>query len=413
MALDFYYALLLPANQTAGVLLRVGELAAAPLEGRSELALPDGGRIRVPFPSPIHEGKTIPLGPGTRVRLDTILTFPLEGPMQAPPGPEPPVLAHRLRVRLWIYIGQRYAKVVFSAADDRASRLLAGSKAIRTWLWRLLEDCQGFAGVLDTDGEQLHLLPDLQTCVDPLDVGDYFGPGQVFDVDRWAQDLLELEVRPVEPPVVDLGPDEDVGAVRLPLNHLENAFGPWHGPIPPRYHRTFEEKPFDRCDYCHRPLLEPDTEYAIVKLHFEGELRQEMVMCSACGEEMQESYSQESQQAMERIFSRVPLHQRLRLASGRARDRLARMTERCLLCSKLVEEVSGYAEYAHCQASELVYHVFPAIICDGCMVRVNDALSDKTKDEWRRFYDEHYGFPPAGWPARERVEDELPVWIAL
>lgn len=406
MALDFYYALLLPAGQAGKVLLRVSELAADPPAGSTDLALPHGDRIKVPFPSWHGKREKVRLDPGTRVRLDTTLSFPLEAAAQPSP-------AHRLRVRLWIYMGQRYVKIVFFAADDRTSRLLAGSKTIRAWLWRLLEDCQGLAGVLDTDSEQLHLLPDLQTCVDALDVTDYFGPGQSFDVDRWAQDLLELEVRPAEPPVVDLGPDQEAGAVRLPQEHIESAFGPWHGPIPTRYHRTFAEAPFDRCDYCYKPLLEPDTEYAIVKLHVEGELRQEMVMCSDCGEEMQKRYSQESQQAMERIFSQVPLPQRLRLASGRTGDRLARMTERCLLCNTAAEEAPGYAEYAHCLANELIYQLFPAIICDTCMVRVNDALSEKTKDEWRRFYDEHYGFPPAGRPARERVEGELPVWMAL
>jgi hypothetical protein len=186
----------------------------------------------------------------------------------------------------------------------------------------------------------------------------------------------------------------------------------WRRPLPERYHRTFEETPFDACDFCHKPLLVPGARYAIIKLYSEDELRQELAICTDCGGTLRDGYSAESQQAIEAVFGRVPFARRLRQALDESLDPFEQMTRRCLLCHTPRGQARSHVEYADCEAGEMVYAIYPFAVCETCQVSVYDALSDQTKEIERRFFDEHFGFPPPGSPALER-QPELPAWIVL
>jgi hypothetical protein len=186
----------------------------------------------------------------------------------------------------------------------------------------------------------------------------------------------------------------------------------WRRPLPERYQRTFEETPFDACDFCHKPLLLPGTRYAIIKLYDQGELRQELAICADCGATLGGGYSVESQQAIEAVFARIPFALRLRQALDESLDPFEQMTDHCLLCQTPREQARSHVEYADCEAGEMVYAVYPFAICETCQVSVYDTLSDQTKEIERRFFDEHFGFPAPGSPALER-QPEMPAWIVL
>jgi hypothetical protein len=86
-------------------------------------------------------------------------------------------------------------------------------------------------------------------------------------------------------------------------------------------------------------------------------------------------------------------------------ERLDAMTRTCLLCNGEKARASRYVEYAMCEADELITQLYPFVICEDCTLRLYDALSTRTKDDFRGFYDRHFGFPPGGSPARELAYD--------
>jgi hypothetical protein len=407
VGLDCSFGLYFPAEKVGPVLLEIARLAAGPAGRRTNLVLPDGCMVTVPFSSWLGEGKTIPLLPVSRVRLDVSLRFPpaAEDPDNKPVGP--------VAIRLWVYMGHEHAGFVFFPPGPRTGRLLVESDSIHRTLARLLERHGGIVGMLDDiDHDTSYLLPDLRRRIDLPELTPYYDANQGIDVDPWLEALLRPEAHPTLPPCVP--PPEKVDDLTdEAMRTLETMLGSSREPVPARYQRTFEERPFDTCDFCGAPLLVPGRRYTVIKLYSAGELRQEMALCSGCGRELRKGYSAESEEAMAQIFAQVPVARRAMVAADEGADRMEKLAGRCVLCDLPREEAKTHVEYALCEANEIVYSFHPFAVCDDCIVRIYDALSQKTKDAERRFYDDHFGFPPPGTPSLERVPERLPVWVPL
>jgi hypothetical protein len=398
IGLEFTFDLYFPVEKTGNVLLDIVELADGAAEHRTHLVLPDASMVTVPFGSSYQDGTITPLAPGDKIRLDLFLNFPQHDAEY---------------IRLWLFMGERHVKFTFFAPSAHACSLFVESSWLQDQLSRLLARHEGILGLLDVDADVSYLLPDLKRGLVCPNILDYYGPDlNVLDVDRWVADLGKLEKIPVPPPAVLVDGQKRNDPEQSLLKALESVLGTWREPVPQRYHRTFEEKPFDTCDFCGKPLLAPGIDYLVTKFFRQDELVQEMVVCLDCGKEMQKTYSAESAQAIQRFFSRLSLVRRLQIVANNEFNRLGAMTARCCLCDAPKEKVTHYVEYAHCVGTEVVYHVYPAMLCEDCILQANELLSKETRERWRRFYDEHFGFPPSGGLHRTPVKDVLPLWAA-
>jgi hypothetical protein len=402
-SIDLYF----DAGRAAAVLADVAQLAPDPAACRTDLILPDGSRVELPFTSWLGDRQTVTLTPASRVRLDAFLTFP---PDDESPGPG--ARAPRpVYVRLWVYMGRRYIGLVFFPPNPHTGRLLVESPSIHRTLSRLLERHDGILGILhDIDHEVAYLLPNLRSRIDAPDVYDYYDANHGLDVDPLLDFFRAQVPRPTLPPTTAPAPQPPAAPDAASAGDLESILTAWREPLPPRYHRTFEEKPFDACDFCGAPLLQPPARYTVIKVFADGELRQELAICDACADSLEEGYSDESRRATAQLLAGIPATHRLRIASGGGPDRAERLTRTCLLCGAPRDAAPAYAEYATCQGADILYHVYPIVICEPCILRINDALSEKTRENWRRFYDDHFGFPPSGVPAAEREYQFLCLW---
>lgn len=178
------------------------------------------------------------------------------------------------------------------------------------------------------------------------------------------------------------------------LKALAGIIGSWRGPIPIRFHRSFADEPFGRCDYCRRLLLVPGTGYTINKYYVQGELNQETAHCRACRQKLRGGYSEESLKSQRRMWSGIATMERLDISSDPGIDRASILTSRCILCGLPKEEAEVHCEYAYCEGHEVVYYVHPMMVCGGCLLRLFNALSEKTRDHRRRYFEGHYGLPP-------------------
>lgn len=173
-----------------------------------------------------------------------------------------------------------------------------------------------------------------------------------------------------------------------------------------RFHRFFAGEQFQRCDYCDTNLLVPQTSYTINKYYEEGELKQETAQCRNCRKKVSGGYSQESLESQKQLWSSIDKTARCEISANPDVDRSFILTSKCILCGLGREEAPAHCEYAYCEGQEIVYFLHPMMVCRQCLIRLFDALSEKTKDHRRRFYEDHYGLPP-DLMSRDRIDIPL------
>jgi hypothetical protein len=180
------------------------------------------------------------------------------------------------------------------------------------------------------------------------------------------------------------------------LDEIERMLGPFREPIPIKFYRTFEEKPFETCDFCGKYLLQPRTNYMINKYYAQSELKQEIAICKDCLDDLRSSYSKKSMENMKKIFSEQLIKTQQMFVRDVHENRVARLTRRCLLCSKEKVNIQEYFEYAYCDGDEILYHVYPTKQCGACTVWLLRSLSEETLEIRRDYFHTHFGLPPSG-----------------
>ncbi len=197
------------------------------------------------------------------------------------------------------------------------------------------------------------------------------------------------------------------------IDQLEEQIGPRRGPIPHRFERTFEGRPFHHCDFCRRPLRRPGTVYMIIKYHAENELSQELAICQACMADLRKGYSEQSLRATEAHYAGERMQERRNLVREIAEPDADALTHRCWRCTEERTQVSQSFDYALCDGEQMLYAAYPFMQCGDCTLELARALSDETLEFRQRFFENHFGLPPdahAFEPAEyEPVEILLPL----
>lgn len=194
---------------------------------------------------------------------------------------------------------------------------------------------------------------------------------------------------------------------------LEIIFGDCRETIPPRFYRTFEDKPFDMCDYCRASLLTVDLYYIIAKIYSKGKLREEIAICRGCQSQMKEGYATESLNTLKSIYSETYLRRRLEILfqTDAGEDRVAKMLAQCSICSAPRDEFVTYLEYVLCQKNEMVFYTHPSMVCEKCTLNIYNSLSEQTKEHKRRFMQDLFGFSPSGSSFQDSDAERLPIWL--
>ena len=181
------------------------------------------------------------------------------------------------------------------------------------------------------------------------------------------------------------------------LDELAKLLSPYREPVPTYFHRTFEGKPFEACDFCRKYLLQPGTYYMINKYYAQGELKQEIAICKDCLDDLRSSYSKKSMEIMKNIFSEQLIKTRQTFVRNVQDNRVERLTSRCLICSEEKEKIQEYFEYAFYDGEEIVYYVYPTMQCGECTNRILKSLSEETLEIRRNYFHRHFGLPPSGY----------------
>lgn len=153
-------------------------------------------------------------------------------------------------------------------------------------------------------------------------------------------------------------------------------------------------KPFTNCCDCGCDLTNNYTSYTVQKSYVGNECIFEYAICSDCVESISEQFSEKSREAMFDFFhDRADFEEKLiRLGPDATIDD---HIEKCFTCGTLREEATSYSYSGHFMGSILLPGIFPVMFCDKCEEELTECLSEKTREVWERFLQEHFPGPPA------------------
>ncbi len=151
-------------------------------------------------------------------------------------------------------------------------------------------------------------------------------------------------------------------------------------PIPPELHSEYEERPFGHCTRCGETLEDDQGGFQISKAYKRGECVMEYALCDHCRIAMMEEFSQESKKRLAQFQDE--------------RVRLDRGLDCCSVCgvSRRSDTVNDFVITGLCEGSSLVHSI---MVCGKCGDGIQEVISVKTRDTWRRFVDENFPGPPS------------------
>ncbi|MBK1831837.1 hypothetical protein JIN77_13970 [Verrucomicrobiaceae bacterium R5-34] len=152
-------------------------------------------------------------------------------------------------------------------------------------------------------------------------------------------------------------------------------------------------KPFTQCCACEGLLSEKDM-YIVNKSFAAGECVFELAMCFECREELNSKLSEESRVAMfDFMHDHADMEKREATlgSDSDTEDYIAK----CLTCGVDAKGLNNYTLGGMFSGDHLIKGPFPMLICGSCEDKLNETISDETRDVWDKFIGEHFPGPPS------------------
>lgn len=171
--------------------------------------------------------------------------------------------------------------------------------------------------------------------------------------------------------------------------YLDNLPDNLFGSIPEILHSTYEKQPFTECISCNRNLDEYGGVYEIQKIYRHSRAIWEHAICSDCGDDLLEDYSDESRQNIRAFMRQV--------------DMFREEMDVCHKCDSEVRTGQEHMIAGICRGEKMM--ISPLVMCLECLNRMNEQLSTETRDSWDDFMEENV----PGLPAAEEPVSDVPI----
>ncbi|MER2511484.1 MAG: hypothetical protein ABTQ25_03525 [Nitrosomonas ureae] len=172
--------------------------------------------------------------------------------------------------------------------------------------------------------------------------------------------------------------------------------------IPKQFRQRFDDSFFDECTFCHQKFGS-DKGYVINKIYSDGECVYEIAYCSDCYQHLQKTFSSKSKEAMNNFFPSEEVLRKKRLPIMlTGENKCEELTSYCIKCESKKAEVLDYHEYANCESHQLMYGIYPYMICASCVLELYNSLSKETIQAYNDFMETHFGLPPDFYSKKEK-----------
>jgi hypothetical protein len=151
---------------------------------------------------------------------------------------------------------------------------------------------------------------------------------------------------------------------------------------------------FSHCLCCKMPLVEIDAQWLVNKEFLGIECVLEYAICQPCRDLVTDQLSEESKESVRRFLEHeIDWDQRMK--EFMLSHDLAERFKGCIACQVPREDLPGFGLSALFDSGgSLVTGPLPLLICQPCISRMTAALSDESREVWRRFLSEHFTGPP-------------------
>ncbi|MGB3467177.1 MAG: hypothetical protein WBA74_17985 [Cyclobacteriaceae bacterium] len=169
--------------------------------------------------------------------------------------------------------------------------------------------------------------------------------------------------------------------------------------IPEEFYCYETGKPFERCSDCNRDLLRDDVEYSVSKVmrQYEGfdarDVLVEFAVCTDCAENLLEEISDESMEVM--------LAYQLKVMLNWEEDFDMAMSK-CIFSGKPKAQMLSYNKVGFFKGGKLSDENLPYLIDSAELDKVNDELSQSTRDGFDDYYQNLIG------PLPDWVKESMP-----
>lgn len=201
-----------------------------------------------------------------------------------------------------------------------------------------------------------------------------------------------------------------------------SVFGLFLSNVPKLFWSEYSGKPFVHCIACKVPVMESDA-HMIKKRIVANEAVMEMAMCNHCQAKQMEEMSEETRTNIAKFMTerfREQVSEELEDATQttitiseiqdpeEGEALLKKCTDQCMVCGIERQKCHRYSIAGMCHDAQLIVQVTPVgqsptMVCEKCELELSDLVSEKTRDSWDRFVEEHFDSPPG-------VENDSPVF---
>jgi len=171
--------------------------------------------------------------------------------------------------------------------------------------------------------------------------------------------------------------------------------------ISKEFYSKLTDKPFDKCTFCDKELLESNEDYLIEKVIKQykslgsEDVLVEYAICLDCVEESMKTLSDESRQYIEKFFFEEHVIDGSNFTKMMSENfNIEQWTEKCVFTGNLKKDLEEYNLIAQCRGDDLIFMVTPYIIDGRIFEKLFSNLSEKTKKDYGRFMDKVTDPPP-------------------
>lgn len=150
-------------------------------------------------------------------------------------------------------------------------------------------------------------------------------------------------------------------------------------------------EPFTHCLCCKLPLVELAAPWLVNKEYANDECMMEYAICQPCRNAVTERMSEESRNAIEAFIARE-IDWDSRIAEFMMSYDLTERFDACIACRTDRREMRGFGISALFDSGgELVTGALPILMCQPCIGRMMEELSEESRAVWEDFRNEHFG----------------------
>jgi hypothetical protein len=157
---------------------------------------------------------------------------------------------------------------------------------------------------------------------------------------------------------------------------------------------------FSHCLCCKLPLVEIAGPWLVNKEFRREECVMEYAICQACRDRVTDELSEESKEAV-RGFLEEEIDWEARMREFMMSHRVTDRFDACIACRAPRGELEGFGISALFDSGgSLVVGPLPLLICQPCVGRMTESLSEASREVWRKFLAENFAGPPrdSGFP---------------